>query len=273
MGRRLVVPCGHCNKDVSIFQKDLKRSKSGHAFCNRSCSASYTNKTKKKKTTDGYKEKLTEMREGKDVLVPIGEYQGLHVPFLHMYPKCGHEIMVSPHSAMYGKLECPFCHPISNSAIQRAVKSRDGSREQQYNLWYKQLGLEYRNPVYKESKFRVEKKPKKYKPKNKRRKLPRKQSGKHTIYLIKICNAIKVGETMYTPQSRFPKFDIEVIAEWKVDNKAVARRIEGKALRIPEIQDKKYEPPELRRNGSKECFNLEVDTKMIADFIDRLVNV
>lgn len=46
--KEIETKCGYCDKKVIIKQAELKRSKSGKAFCNRSCAASYNNKLKRK---------------------------------------------------------------------------------------------------------------------------------------------------------------------------------------------------------------------------------
>lgn len=38
--------CGNCNKDIFVFPRDLRKSKSGKCFCSQSCGATYNNKNK-----------------------------------------------------------------------------------------------------------------------------------------------------------------------------------------------------------------------------------
>ena len=48
MDKRITVKCGYCNKPVIKTQYDIKISKSGKSFCNRSCAGSYNIKLRKK---------------------------------------------------------------------------------------------------------------------------------------------------------------------------------------------------------------------------------
>lgn len=47
---KIIKKCGQCNKKVSTYLKEAKKSKSGKSFCNNSCAASYNNKHKTKGT-------------------------------------------------------------------------------------------------------------------------------------------------------------------------------------------------------------------------------
>lgn len=46
--KSITLPCGWCQKDKTITLAEFKKSKSGLAFCNKSCSASYNNTLKRK---------------------------------------------------------------------------------------------------------------------------------------------------------------------------------------------------------------------------------
>lgn len=41
---RQITQCGECNKEIVKLVKEIKKSKSGHSFCNASCAATYNNK-------------------------------------------------------------------------------------------------------------------------------------------------------------------------------------------------------------------------------------
>jgi len=45
---RIQKKCEHCNNDLEIEQRLVKKSKTGRFFCNKSCAASYNNKLKRK---------------------------------------------------------------------------------------------------------------------------------------------------------------------------------------------------------------------------------
>lgn len=46
--QRVNTKCGFCQKSIIVKQAEIKKSKSGKSFCNRSCAASYNNKLKRK---------------------------------------------------------------------------------------------------------------------------------------------------------------------------------------------------------------------------------
>ena len=47
------VNCAHCNTELERMPSQIKKSKSGTFFCNKSCSASFNNKGVRRNYTDG----------------------------------------------------------------------------------------------------------------------------------------------------------------------------------------------------------------------------
>lgn len=62
----ITVSCGHCQKEVRKTQNQFKKSKSGKAFCDRSCAAKYNNTHKSTGTRRSKMEKYFEKRFRED---------------------------------------------------------------------------------------------------------------------------------------------------------------------------------------------------------------
>lgn len=60
--RKIKVNCGFCNKELSKASRQLRQSKSGFVFCDRSCATKYNNKFKKRETYKNWKGGLSTYR-------------------------------------------------------------------------------------------------------------------------------------------------------------------------------------------------------------------
>jgi len=62
---RITIPCSNCGRGVKRTKSQCKKSKSGRAFCNQACAASYNNQLKRKSRRSKIEKKLFKVLQQK----------------------------------------------------------------------------------------------------------------------------------------------------------------------------------------------------------------